>query len=144
MRLVPTFDDIADAQNAINAQHPSLSDDAPATTLANETDGTGRRVVRLTTQQLATIVHGLAIATTVERVKASTALTAAAEAGTVVDRTRELELALAAGVRLFQQTAREARLREVSFDLEDPVSPETWKAIAEWQTLATTLCEGRS
>lgn len=63
MRLVPTFEQIADAQNAINAQHPSLSDDAPATTLANETDAAGRRVLRVTTQQLATLVHGLAAAT---------------------------------------------------------------------------------
>jgi hypothetical protein len=63
MRLVPTFDDIADAMHAINAQHPSLSDDAPATTLANETDGDGRRVLRLTAQQVVTIVHGLAVHT---------------------------------------------------------------------------------
>jgi hypothetical protein len=61
MRLVPTFDDLASAQSAINSQHPSLSDDAPATTLANETDGTGRRVLRVTTQQLATLTHGLAL-----------------------------------------------------------------------------------
>ncbi len=122
MRLVPTFDEIADAQHAINAQHPSLSGDPPATTLANETDGNGRRVLRVTTQQLATLVHGLARSTHDFHVGQA-------------KRIRELSRLLERGVRLFERAACDDHRHPP----DDHVAPATWQAIAEWQDTATEM-----
>jgi hypothetical protein len=62
--MMPTLEQLADAKNAINVQQPTLSDASrPEGAWHNEQDGNGRRVLRLTPEQVATIASALGLAT---------------------------------------------------------------------------------
>jgi hypothetical protein len=63
--MMPTLEELVDAQNAINAQQPSLTGAPRPGAWHNEQDGNGHRVLRLTAQQVATIATALGIATSV-------------------------------------------------------------------------------
>lgn len=82
--MMPSAAQILDVINAINAQHPSLSDDAAqgwnaaGSTVQNE-QAYGRRIVRLTAEQVATIAGALGAAMGVARADAAWATTSPAQ-----------------------------------------------------------------